>query len=127
MRSRYVQPTAHSGEASPAFALRSRPSRAQLGYYGLPLEAARGRFVGSFFLSTAVSSLGRFSVRAALYAGGRFRRSRSLSVPGGRGCGRGDHGPDHGLCVPIVTVVGGSWSVVGSGSTGFLKVSKYTF
>jgi hypothetical protein len=26
-----------------------------------------------------------------------------------------------------VTVVGGSWSVVGSGSAGFLKVSKYTF
>lgn len=36
--------------------------------------------------------------------------------------GRADHGPDHGLCVPIVTVVGGPWSVVGSGPAGFLKV-----
>jgi hypothetical protein len=45
----------------------------------------------------------------------------------GRGCGRGDHESDHGFCIPIVTVVGPSWSVVGSGPAGFLKVSKYTF
>ncbi|KAF2774891.1 hypothetical protein STPH1_7078 [Streptomyces sp. OM5714] len=40
----------------------------------------------------------------------------------GRVCGRADHGSDHGLRVPIVTVVGGSWSVVGSGPAGSLKV-----
>jgi hypothetical protein len=45
----------------------------------------------------------------------------------GRGCGRGDHERGHGFCVPIVTVVGPSWSVVGSGPTGFLKANKYTF
>lgn len=42
----------------------------------------------------------------------------------GRGDGRPDHHPDHGLRAPIVTMVGRSWSVVGSGSPGFLKVSN---
>lgn len=54
----------------------------------------------------------------------RWPAARS-SQTHGRGHGRADHDPDHGLRVPIVTMVGGSWSVVGSGSTGFLKVSNY--
>jgi hypothetical protein len=44
----------------------------------------------------------------------------------GRGRGRCDQGPDHGVRVPIVTLVGAWWSVVGSGSAGFLKVSNHT-
>ncbi|MBW8707365.1 hypothetical protein MBT84_47790 [Streptomyces sp. MBT84] len=39
-------------------------------------------------------------------------------------CGGADHDPNHGLRIPIVTLVGGSWLVVGSGSTGFLEVSN---
>lgn len=45
----------------------------------------------------------------------------------GRACGGADHDPDHGLRIPIVTVVGVSWSVVRSGTAGFLKVSNHTF
>lgn len=60
------------------------------------------------------------------------RRPRADAMPfprpsRGWACGRADHDPDHGLRVPIVTVVGPSWSVVGSGPAGFLKVSKQTF
>jgi hypothetical protein len=60
--------------------------------------------------------------------GGIVRRVRgpvaSARLIHGWGHGWADHDPNHGLRVPIVTVVGGSWSVVGSGSTGFLKVSN---
>ncbi len=55
----------------------------------------------------------------------RWPAARSRQTHG-RGHGRPDHDPDHGRRVPIVTMVGGSWSVVRSGSTGFLKVSNYT-
>ena len=59
---------------------------------------------------------------------GDSRRTPEASWSGlpnrGRACGRADHDPDHAPCVPIVTVVGLSWSVVRSGPAGFLKVSN---
>lgn len=47
-----------------------------------------------------------------------------LAAGHGWACGGADHDPNHGLRVSIVTLVGGSWLVVGSGSTGFLEVSN---
>ncbi len=86
------------------------------------LEAARPRSVGDLCLR--IPGLVRPVPRPHHPPGGdRFRRARSPPLGRGRAYGRADHG----LCVPIVTVVGDSWSVVWSGYAGFLKVSKYTF
>ncbi|GDY70048.1 hypothetical protein SAV14893_094410 [Streptomyces avermitilis] len=88
----------------------------------LPVTA-RSRTVSGLSFPYRPGRLGKFPVPGAF-----VMVVRSV-MPGthGRGCGWADHEPDHGFCVPIVTVVGGSWSVVGSGLAGFLKVSKYTF
>ncbi|OQD51776.1 hypothetical protein BM536_038210 [Streptomyces phaeoluteigriseus] len=106
LRIGHVQPTAHRGQALSA------------------LVCALGQIVRS--RSFRSCWLGRFRVRTAFTV--MLGSGLPVAVRGHGGvCGRADHDPDHGFRVSIVTVVGGSWSVVRSGAPGFLKVSKYTF
>jgi hypothetical protein len=123
LRIRHVQPTAHRGQALSVLVcalghvVRNRwPSTASF------REPARARSFGGFFLCTPRRWLGQFRVRTAFTA--MLGSGLPVAV---RGYGRADHDPHHGFRVSIVTVVGGSWSVVRSEAAGFLKVSKYTF
>jgi hypothetical protein len=107
--------------------LRTRPSRAQPGLPRTPSWSRRGPDPSAASPSVPPGLAGPVARPHRLHGDIRFRRARS---PSGAVVGAvvwADHDADHGLCVPIVTVVGGSWSVVGSGSAGCLKVSKYTF
>ncbi len=64
------------------------------------------------------------AARSRAECAGLGDRSDVRGAVRGRACGRAHHDPDHGLRSPFVTVVGLSWSVVGSGPTGFLEVSN---
>lgn len=90
---------------------------------------ARVWWCPSAYSGTALAGVRQAGASASV--GGCRRTTRSAPTgpgrPHGRVCGRADHDPDHGLRVPIVTVVGVSWLVVGSGPAGFLKVINHTF
>lgn len=129
-----AQPVEERAQSIAAMRLRSPPeacrsSRAQV---RLPHCAGTAAVARGNRLRTGARARrpgGRAAGRPVAVTGGGLPADQDAPppparLPHGRGHGRADHDPDHGLRVPIVTVVGGPWSVVRSGPAGFLKVSN---